>query len=55
MIRYSPTCTKLFSQYKVTPKLVEQDVPSIEQFMSLHQVGHNVTLSYARPHSYVTR
>jgi len=38
--RYSPACTKLLSQYKTMSKLVEEDVPSIEQFMTQYRVGH---------------
>jgi len=37
--RYSPACTKLLSQYKTMSKLVEEDVPSVEQFMSQYRVS----------------
>ena len=40
MGRYSPTCTRLLSQYKMMSKLAEEDVPSIEQFMSQYRVGN---------------
>ncbi|KAF9649971.1 vacuolar protein sorting-associated protein 28 [Thelephora ganbajun] len=36
---YSPACTRLLSQYKTMSKLVEEDVPSIEQFMSQYRVS----------------
>jgi VPS28 protein len=36
--RYSPACTRLLSQYKTMLKLVGDDVPSIEEFMTQHRV-----------------
>lgn len=36
-------------------KLVEEDVPSIEQFMSQYRVGNTVRLSLSWSYSYVTR
>ncbi|KAF7291884.1 Vacuolar protein sorting-associated protein 28 [Mycena indigotica] len=37
---YSPACTRLLSQYKTMLKLVGDDVPSIEQFMSRYRMDH---------------
>ena len=39
VVRYSPACTRLLSQYKTMSKLVEEDVPSIDQFMTQYRVG----------------
>jgi hypothetical protein len=39
--RYPPACTRLLSQYKTMLKLVGDDVPSIEQFMSRYRVSNN--------------
>lgn len=36
--RYSPACTRLLSQYKTMLKLVGDDVPSIDEFMSRYKV-----------------
>jgi len=55
MDRYSPACTRLLSQYKTMSKLVEEDVPSIEQFMSQYRVGNILRHSCARSHSRVIR
>ena len=55
MGRYSPACTRLLSQYKTMSKLVEEDVPSIEQFMSQYRVGNTLRHSCARSHSRVIR
>jgi len=41
---YSPACTRLLSQYKTMSKLVEEDVPSIEQFMSQYRMDHPAAL-----------
>lgn len=38
--RYSPACTRLLSQYKTMLKLVGDDVPSIEDFMSRYHVSN---------------
>lgn len=37
--RYSPACTRLLSQYKTMLRLVGDDVPSVEEFMSRYKVG----------------
>jgi len=55
MSRYSPACTRLLSQYKTMSKLVEEDVPSIEQFMSQYRVGDILGYSCARSHSRAIR
>ena len=39
--RYSPACTRLLSQYKTMLKLVGDDVPSIEAFMTRYYVWFN--------------
>ena len=44
MVRYSPACTRLLSQYKTMSKLVEEDVPSIDQFMSQYRVGDTICI-----------
>ncbi|KZT64405.1 vacuolar protein sorting-associated protein 28 [Daedalea quercina L-15889] len=41
---YSPACTRLLSQYKTMLKLVGDDVPSIEQFMSRYHMDHPAAL-----------
>ncbi|EJF64360.1 vacuolar protein sorting-associated protein 28 [Dichomitus squalens LYAD-421 SS1] len=41
---YSPACTRLLSQYKTMLKLVGDDVPSIEQFMSRFRMDHPAAL-----------
>ncbi|KAH9926905.1 vacuolar protein sorting-associated protein 28 [Fomitopsis serialis] len=41
---YSPACTRLLSQYKTMLKLVGEDVPSIEQFMSRYRMDHPAAL-----------
>ncbi|CAK5274278.1 unnamed protein product [Mycena citricolor] len=42
--RYSPACTRLLSQYQIISKLVEDDVPSIEQFMSRYRMDNPAAL-----------
>ena len=39
VVMYSSACTRLLSQYKTMSKLVGEDVPSIDQFMSQNRVG----------------
>ncbi|KAM5534527.1 hypothetical protein V8D89_011859 [Ganoderma adspersum] len=41
---YSPACTRLLSQYKTMLKLVGDDVPSIDQFMSRYRMDHPAAL-----------
>ncbi|KAI0792207.1 vacuolar protein sorting-associated protein 28 [Abortiporus biennis] len=41
---YSPACTRLLSQYKTMIKLVGDDVPTIEQFMSRYRMDHPAAL-----------
>lgn len=41
---YSPACTRLLSQYKTMLRLVGDDVPSIEQFMSRYRMDHPAAL-----------
>ncbi|KAI5829786.1 vacuolar protein sorting-associated [Schizophyllum commune Tattone D] len=41
---YSPACTRLLSQYKTMLKLVADDVPSVEQFMSRYRMDHPAAL-----------
>ncbi|EMD39108.1 vacuolar protein sorting-associated protein 28 [Gelatoporia subvermispora B] len=41
---YSPACIRLLSQYKTMLKLVGDEVPSIEQFMSRYRMDHPAAL-----------
>ncbi|KAF8652595.1 hypothetical protein AX16_004316 [Volvariella volvacea WC 439] len=41
---YSPACTRLLSQYKTMLKLVGDDVPSIEEFMTRYRMDHPAAL-----------
>ncbi|KAF8632832.1 hypothetical protein AX15_001662 [Amanita polypyramis BW_CC] len=41
---YSPACTRLLSQYKTMLKLVGDEVPSIEQFMSRYRMDNPAAL-----------
>ncbi|KAF7324867.1 Vacuolar protein sorting-associated protein 28 [Mycena kentingensis (nom. inval.)] len=41
---YSPACNRLLSQYKTMLRLVGEDVPSIEQFMSRYRMDHSAAL-----------
>ncbi|THH17213.1 hypothetical protein EW146_g3554 [Bondarzewia mesenterica] len=43
-VEYSPACTRLLSQCKTTLRLVGEDVPSIEQFMSRYRMDHPAAL-----------
>ncbi|TEB22096.1 vacuolar protein sorting-associated protein 28 [Coprinellus micaceus] len=38
---YSPACNRLLSQYKTMFKLVEDEVPSIEEFMAKYRMDSN--------------
>jgi hypothetical protein len=55
MGRYSPACTRLLSQYKTMSKLVEEDVPSIERFMSQYRVSDILRCSHVGSHSRIIR
>ncbi|KAM6501408.1 vacuolar protein sorting-associated protein 28 [Amanita muscaria] len=41
---YSPACTRLLSQYKTMLKLVGNEVPSIEEFMSRYRMDNPAAL-----------
>ncbi|TFK20266.1 vps28 protein [Coprinopsis marcescibilis] len=43
-VEYSPACTRLLSQYKTMLKLVEDEVPSIEEFMAKYRMDHPAAL-----------
>jgi ESCRT-I complex subunit VPS28 len=47
--RYSPACTRLLSQYKTMLKLVGDDVPSIEEFMTRYRVSFSAPLDKRSP------
>jgi ESCRT-I complex subunit VPS28 len=55
MGRYSPACARVLSQYKMMSKLVEEDVPSVHQFMSQYRVGNVVGHAHAQSRSQVPR
>ncbi|EDR14428.1 vacuolar protein sorting-associated protein 28 [Laccaria bicolor S238N-H82] len=45
---YSPACTRLLSQYKTMLRLVGDDVPSVEEFMSRYKMDHPAALHRIR-------
>ncbi|KIJ96008.1 hypothetical protein K443DRAFT_682612 [Laccaria amethystina LaAM-08-1] len=45
---YSPACTRLLSQYKTMLRLVGDDVPSVEEFMSRYKMEHPAALHRIR-------
>lgn len=45
MDRYTPECSKLLAQYKTTLKLLGDEVPSLDAFVSEYRVGDAPHLS----------
>jgi hypothetical protein len=48
MDRYTPECSKLLAQYKTTLKLLGDEVPSLDAFVSEYRVGRYTAMFSAR-------